>query len=82
MAMDPSGSRTVTVAQFYSLEVRLTEFPDAYMTQDRPPLWVEIYSHVTCSLVDSCGCFEFNEEELSTAAGLILQAKKHQEIYH
>jgi hypothetical protein len=82
MAMDPSGSRTVTVAEFYSLEVRLTEFPDAYIAQDRPPLWVEIYSHASRSLVDSFGCFEFNEEELSIAAGLILQARQHQEIHH
>jgi hypothetical protein len=82
MAKDSYGSRTAIVAQFYSLEVRLTEFPDAYITRDRPPLWIEIYSHAACSMVDSCGCFEFNEEELSTAAELILQAKQHQEVCH
>ncbi|WP_404294523.1 hypothetical protein ACD578_29610 (plasmid) [Microvirga sp. RSM25] len=82
MPMDTYGSRTAIVAQFYSLEVRLTEFPDAYITRDRPPLWIEIYSHATRSIVDSCECFEFDEDELSTAAELILQAKQHQGVNH
>jgi hypothetical protein len=79
---DTAGSRTTTIARFCSLEVRLTEFPDAYISKDMPPFWIEIYSHATRSTVDSCGCFEFNEAELATAAGLIQQAKQRREIYH
>jgi hypothetical protein len=82
MSKDRDGLRTAIVAQFGSLEVRLTEFCDAYIFQDKPPLWVEIYSHATYSMIDSRGFLEFNEEELSEAVGLIMQAKQHREIYH
>ena len=70
-ARNPAGPRTVIVAQFGSLEVRLNELADAFKSQATPPLWVEIYSHANGSVTDSYGMFDFNEDELSQAVELI-----------
>ncbi|HZH50773.1 MAG TPA: hypothetical protein VEZ16_02720 [Microvirga sp.] len=72
-----SGLRTITLGQFGALEVRLTELP----TMDGspiPPFWLEIYSHACESVIDSCGCFEFNEHELGNAVELIVDAHRRQ----
>lgn len=74
MARNPARPRAVIVAQFGSLEVRLNELSDAYKSQAMPPLWVEIYSHANCSITDSYGMFEFNEDELSQAVELIVSS--------
>lgn len=60
---EPSGSRTVTVAQLGGLKVRLTEAP-LMERPDLPPFWLEIHSLATGSTLDSFGCFEFDEDEL------------------
>jgi hypothetical protein len=77
-----AGIRTTLVARFCSLEVRLSEFPDASIAQDLPPFWLEIYSHATRSTVDSLGCFEFDEAELALAVELVLKARHRRELYH
>jgi hypothetical protein len=79
---DSRGLRTAIVAQFCSLEVRITELSDPYISQHEPPYWVEIYSRGTSSLVDSCGFLELDEDELSRSVNFIIQAKQLWGIYH
>lgn len=81
-AENTAGVRTTLVARFYSLEVRLSELPDASGVQDLPPFWLEIYSHTTRSTVDSLGCFEFDQAELAMAVDLVLKARHRRELYH
>ncbi|QRM32651.1 hypothetical protein [Microvirga sp. VF16] len=72
-----SGARTATVANFGSVEVRLTELTQPEVNpRCIPPFWLEVYSHATDTVLDSCGCFEFDEPELITAADLICDAKR------
>ncbi|MCB5176964.1 MULTISPECIES: hypothetical protein [Microvirga] len=73
-----SGMRTITLAQFGALEVRLTELTSRDEATPMPPFWVEIYSHACGSVVDSCGCFEFDEDELNRAVELVLEARQCQ----
>jgi len=73
-----NGSRTISVVQFGALEVRLTERFPADPSSPAPPFWVEIYSHATGVVVESCGCFEFDEDELNAAVELILEAHESQ----
>jgi len=71
------GTRTATLANYGSLEVRLTK-----LTQPEdnphciPPIWLEVYSHATDTVLDSCGCFEFDETELAAAVDLICEARR------
>jgi hypothetical protein len=73
---ETNGSRTVTVARLSGLEVRLTEVPLREAAPDMPPFWLEVYSHASRSVIDSCGCWEFDEAELAAAVDLIMQAKQ------
>ena len=69
--------RTVTLERFGALEVRLTEIPQsAGVLPSLPPFWLEIHSHASNSTIDSCGCFEFDEDELVTAVEFILNARQ------
>jgi hypothetical protein len=70
-----NGHRTVTLAQFGGLEVRLTEIPLGDHPLPIPPFWLEVYSHATDSVVDSCGCYEFDEDELGKAVELVFDAR-------
>jgi hypothetical protein len=67
------GSSTATVARFGVLEVRLTEAPQPGRP-DLPPFWLEMYSHVNGSTIDSFGCFEFDEDELAAAVEFVCEA--------
>ncbi|QRM32875.1 hypothetical protein [Microvirga sp. VF16] len=72
-----NGARTATVANFGSVEVRLTELTQMEDTRRHiPSFWLEVYSHTAHTIIDSCGCFEFNEAELAAAAELICEAKR------
>ncbi|PVE22697.1 hypothetical protein DC522_19940 [Microvirga sp. KLBC 81] len=81
-ASDAAGFRTIVVARFGSLDVRLTEIPCENEADGRPLFWLEIYSHATGATVDSCGCSEFDEPELAAAVELMLEAKRRHELYH
>jgi hypothetical protein len=63
---DPDGLRAVTLAGLGSLEVRLTE-----MRLDGiaglPSFWLELRSRATGAILDSLGCYELGEDELSAA---------------
>jgi hypothetical protein len=72
-----TARRTATLARFGALEVRLSEVPQPEGVPPAvPPFWLEVYSHVSNSTIDSCGCFEFDEDELLTAVELILDARQ------
>ncbi|WP_404295375.1 hypothetical protein ACD578_28085 (plasmid) [Microvirga sp. RSM25] len=72
-----NGTRTATLANFGSVEVRLTELTQpGYKSRCIPPFWLEVHSHATGTTLDSCGCFEFDESELTTAVGLICEARR------
>ena len=76
-----NGLRTITLGQFGALEVRLTENPhDA--SPHVPPFWLEIYSHACESVIERCGCFEFDEAELNVAVDLIAAAYESQAPLH
>jgi hypothetical protein len=68
------GSRTITIMRVGSLEVRLTEHHQDYDLPTFPPLWVELYSHMSNSVISYCGCYEFDEDELDAAVELALSA--------
>jgi hypothetical protein len=78
LATEPDGadgSRTVTLARFGGLEVRLTEVPQQGRS-DLPPFWLEIHSLVRGVTIDSIGCFEFDEDELEAIVDFICEAKQ------
>jgi hypothetical protein len=81
-ARDAAGFRTIVVARFGALEVRLTEAPQENGADNWPLFWLEIYSHATGSTVDGCGCFEFDESELAASVEMMLEAKRRHELYH
>jgi hypothetical protein len=71
------GVKTATLATFGSIEVRLTEITQLEDSkQYAPPFWLEVYSHATDTVLDSCGCYEFDETELTTAVDLVCEARE------
>ena len=77
-ATEADGSRTVTVSRQGSLEVRLTEMPRPGL----PTFWLEIHSLGTRSIIDSLGCFEFDEDELAAAVDFICEAQERHQTWH
>lgn len=71
MRWEASGLRTVTVARFGALDVRLTEIPEEQRCPDTPWLWLELYSPARHLVIDSCGCTEFDEPELARAVDFL-----------
>ena len=69
-----NGSRTITIMRVGSIDVRLTEHHQNYDLPTFPPLWVELYSSESSSIIAYCGCYEFDEDELDTAVELALSA--------
>ena len=69
-----NGSRTITIMRVGSIEVRLTEHHQDYDLPTFPPLWVELYSPASKSVIAYCGCYEFDEDELDAAVELALSA--------
>jgi hypothetical protein len=45
-----------------------------------PPFWLEIYSHTSNATIDSCGCFEFDEDELSAAVEIVAEARQRHQV--
>ncbi|RDI53616.1 hypothetical protein DES45_11337 [Microvirga subterranea] len=78
---DDDGSCTVTVERFGSLEVRLTETPRRGPT-NLPWFWLELYSHGRGSVIDSLGCYEFDEDELMAAVEFIREARRRHGSCH
>ena len=76
-ATEADGSRTVTLSRQGSLEVRLTEMPRPGL----PTFWLEIHSLRTRSIIDSLGCFEFDEDELAAAVDFICKAQERHQTW-
>ncbi|WP_230532468.1 hypothetical protein [Microvirga roseola] len=76
------GSRTITIMRSGNLEVRLTELPQDFDLPTFPPFWVEIHSHATGEVLNFCGCYEFDEDELGAAVELVLTALMRQPRLH
>jgi hypothetical protein len=68
---ETDGSRTVAVTRLSGLEVRLTEVPLREAAPGMPQFWLEVYSHASRSVIDSCGCREFDERELAAAVEMV-----------
>jgi diguanylate cyclase (GGDEF)-like protein/PAS domain S-box-containing protein len=66
--------RSVTIARFGTIEVRLTEMPRDGSPPETPPFWLEMHSYASGSTIDSCGCLEFDEDEPATCVALIRSA--------
>jgi hypothetical protein len=68
------GSKCAQLTRYGAYEVRLLEL---YRNGNgKPPsLWLELYSHDTLSVLDSCACSDF-DEALAAAETLILQARQ------
>ena len=77
-AAEADGSRTVTLSRQDGLEVRLTEMP----LPGTPTFWLEIHSLRTRSVIDSLGCFEFDEDELVAAVDFICEAQERYQTWH
>ncbi len=74
---EADGVRSVTLASFRAVEVRLTEVVQPkHVLPGIPPFWLEVCSHATGTVLDSCGCFDFTETELAIAADLVSEAEK------
>jgi hypothetical protein len=69
-----NGSRTISIVRVGSLEARVTEHHQDYDLPTFPPLWVEVYSHASNSVIAFCGSYEFDEDELDAAVELVLSA--------
>ncbi|WP_157934059.1 hypothetical protein [Microvirga ossetica] len=84
LAMEPhdmDGCRVVTLVRHSSLEVRLMEVPSEGMA-GMPTLWLELRSQMTGATIDSLGCYEFDEDELSAAVMFVQDATHRLPILH
>ncbi|KLK90197.1 hypothetical protein AA309_27200 [Microvirga vignae] len=79
---EANGTRIVTVVRLGVLEARLTEVPEKQRLPGVPWFWLEIYSHASRSVIDSCGCTEFDEDELAQAVELITSARQQARGLH
>ncbi|WP_322883874.1 hypothetical protein [Microvirga lotononidis] len=66
------GFRSLIVARLSWLDVRLTEVSSEFLGM--PPFWLDVYSNASQSVIDSYGCSGFDEDDLATAAQMILSA--------
>jgi hypothetical protein len=76
------GSRTVTVVRLGLLEARLTEVSEEQRLPGMPWFWLELYSHERGAAVESCGCIEFDEDDLARAVEFIANARQQAESLH
>ncbi len=72
----PDGSRTVVIERLGGVTVHLTELPRQHIPSTMPHLWLEIFSSVSGSPMDSYGCFDLGEDELMAATQLIVEARQ------
>jgi hypothetical protein len=76
-APDGYGYQTATAGPFGEIEVQLTELPRAHALSSIPPLWFEVFSRRDGATIDSYGCIELGEEELSAAVEMISNARQY-----
>jgi len=71
------GARVVTLGQFGRAEAHLTELPPEQTGSSIPPLWLEVFSRDDGTTIDSYGCFDLDETELTAAVDVILDVRRH-----
>jgi len=84
LAMEPhdeDGCRAVTLVRRGGLEVRLMEVPSDQMI-GLPAFWLELRSQMTGATIDSLGCYEFDEDELSAAVMFVQDATHRLPLLH
>jgi hypothetical protein len=59
------GANTATVARIEPFELRLTELPEEQKLPGMPWFWLEFCSRSQHSVIDRCGCTEFDDRELT-----------------
>lgn len=69
------GSRTVALARYGALEVRLLEFD--HDERCDASFWLELYCHDTRSSLDSCRCDDLDDAD-AIADSLLLRAQESQ----
>lgn len=74
--VDTDNSRSVVVMRLGSLAVRLTEQHLADASSGLPPFWIEVFDWPHQASIDSIGCYEFDEDELTAAVEMIVGAVK------
>jgi hypothetical protein len=67
------GAKTASLVRFGKYEVRLIRFARALST-GALPIWLELYSHETQSVIDSCGSHD-RAQALQAAADLASRAR-------
>jgi hypothetical protein len=70
------GRRVTTVGWLGACEVRLTETTSHDAPAGTPPFWLEIYCHASGTILDSCGCFEFDDDELESIVTLVMDVRR------
>src|SRR5215208_3298055 len=69
-----NGTKSVVVATCGNYVVRLTAFAPGMMTNDVPPLWVELFDTSTERALDAAGCNDLSEA-IAAAEGFLAEAK-------
>jgi hypothetical protein len=64
-----------------ALEVRLTETAQN-MVMGLPPIWLELRSPLSGAILDSLGCYDFDEDELAAAVEFVLEAAQRVRPLH
>jgi hypothetical protein len=77
VSWDENRSRTASLATFGNYEIRLVEIFSAD-ADNRPYLWVELYSRELRIIVDSCGCGDL-EAAVLAAEYLMSQVRHYEE---
>ena len=75
------GTRAVTLFRLGSLEVRLTETAQN-MVMGLSPVWLELRSPLSGAILDSLGCYDFDEDELTAAVDFVLEAAQRVRPLH
>jgi hypothetical protein len=73
-AVDTDNSRPVVVMRLGPLEVHLSETHPEEATFGLPPFWIEVFDGTSRVIIDSIGCHEFDDDELTAAAEMIVSA--------
>lgn len=74
-------SFTVTLARHGDLEIRLSETPELG-TAGAPPFWLELRLQASGVIIDSLGCRDFDEDELSSAVKFVCAAMQWRRTLH
>lgn len=78
---DVEGRRTVTLIRLGAVEVRLTETHHDQPTSF-PRFWLELSFETNGGIIDSLGCDEFDEDELSAAVEFVREAMHWRQTLH